>query len=103
MRNSQEGVKITIMGKEYTVACPDEKRDELITAASYLDKNMREIKKSGASLGNERLAVMAALNLSHDLLEMRNKGGSNEEVEKRIRTMRESIEATLDKQGEIEL
>ena len=103
MRHSQEGVKITIMGKEYTVACPDEKREDLITAASYLDKNMRDIKKSGTSLGNEILAVMAALNLSHDLLELRNSGGSTEEVEKRIKTMRESIEATLDKQGEIEL
>jgi cell division protein ZapA len=103
VRHSQEGVKITIMGKEYTVACPDEKREDLITAASYLDKNMRDIKKSGTSLGNERLAVMAALNLSHDLLELRNSGGSTEEVEKRIKTMRESIEATLDKQGEIEL
>lgn len=103
MRQSQEGVKITIMGKEYTVACPDEKRDELITAASYLDKNMRDIQKGGASLGSERLAVMAALNLSHDLLILRNQGGASEEVEKRIRKMRKGIEATLDKQGEIEL
>lgn len=91
------------MGKDYTVACPDEKRDELITAASYLDKNMRDIQKSGATLGSERLAVMAALNLSHDLLILRNKGGDSDEVEKRIRKMRESIEATLDKQSEIEL
>lgn len=103
MRQSQEGVKITIMGKEYTVACPDEKREDLITAASYLDKNMRDIQKSGASLGSERLAVMAALNLSHDLLILRNEGGASDEVEKRIRKMRKSIEATLDKQGEIEL
>lgn len=103
MRQSQEGVKITIMGKEYTVACPEDKRDDLITAATYLDKNMRDIQKSGTGLGNERIAVMAALNMSHDLLMERKQGGSSDAVEKRIRAMRENIEAALDKQAKIEL
>jgi len=103
VRQTQEGVRITILGKEYTVACPEEKRDELIAAASYLDRSMRDIQKSGAGLGNERVAVMAALNISHDLLMLRNQGSNTEEIEKRIRALRNRIEASLDKQTEIEL
>jgi len=43
------------------------------------------------------------LNMSHDLLMLRKQGGSSDAVEKRIRTMRENIEAALDKQAKIEL
>ena len=103
MRQTQEGVKISILGKDYTVACPEEKREDLIAAAAYLDKSMRDIQKNSAGLGNERVAVMAALNISHDLLALRNQGGTTDELEKRIRALRNKIEASLDKQTEIEL
>lgn len=103
MRQSQEGVKINILGKDYTVACPDEKREDLIAAASFLDKSMRDIQKGGAGLGSERVAVMAALNIAHDLLMLRKQGSVTDEVEKRVRALRHKIETSLDKQTEIEL
>ena len=103
MRNTESGVQINILGKEYSVACPEEKRDELISAASFLDQNMREIQQSGAVLGTERVAVMAALNITHDLLSLREDTGLTLEMEKRIKTLRRNLEEALDGQAEMEL
>ena len=62
-------VSVRILDKEYRVACPQEQQGELIVSASYLDKQMRSIRDSGKVIGLERIAVMAALNLSHELLQ----------------------------------
>lgn len=76
-------VSVTILDKEYQVACPAEQEAELIVSASYLDKQMRSIRESGKVIGLERIAVMAALNISHELL----KASEEEEV---------SVETPLD-------
>lgn len=62
-------VVIHIMGKEYVIACPPEEENKLVQAAQHLDNQMRQIRESGKVIGVERIAVMAALNLSHELLE----------------------------------
>ena len=103
MKSTAMGCQITILGKEYTVACPEEKNDELVTAAAYLDKNMREIQQSGAVLGTERVAVMAALNIAHDLLSLREQTGLTLEMESRIKALRRNLEDALDGQAEMEL
>lgn len=103
MKSTAKGCQITILGKEYTVACPEEKNDELVAAAAYLDKNMREIQQSGAVLGTERVAVMAALNIAHDLLSLREQTGLTLEMESRIKALRRNLEDALDGQAEMEL
>jgi cell division protein ZapA len=62
-------VSVNILDKEYQVACPPEQEAELVVSASYLDKQMRSIRESGKVIGLERIAVMAALNISHELLQ----------------------------------
>ncbi|MDL0431213.1 cell division protein ZapA [Marinobacter sp. TBZ242] len=62
-------VEVKILDKEYLVACPEEEQDALLQAARHLDIKMREIRSSGKVFGTERIAVMAALNITHDLLE----------------------------------
>ncbi len=62
-------VEVKILDKEYLVACPEEEREALLRAAQHLDKKMREIRASGKVFGLERIAVMAALNITHELLE----------------------------------
>ena len=62
-------VTVNILDKEYQVACPADQEAELIVSASYLDKQMRSIRESGKVIGLERIAVMAALNISHELLQ----------------------------------
>lgn len=65
-----EAVSVKILDKEYQVACPPGERDALLQAAYNLDQRMRHIRNGGSVIGLERIAVMAALNLSHELLEV---------------------------------
>lgn len=59
---------VAIMGREFRVACPDEERESLLQAVTYLDRKMREIRDHGKVIGLERIAIMAALNITHDYL-----------------------------------
>ena len=60
-------VTINILDKEYVIGCPEGSEAELSAAAAQLDKKMREVRDGGKVLGMERIAVMTALNLTHDL------------------------------------
>lgn len=62
-------VTVKILDKDYQVACPEEQETELVVSAKYLDKQMRGIRDSGKVIGLERIAVMAALNISYELLQ----------------------------------
>lgn len=62
-------VEVNILDKEYLVACPPEQRDALRESARHLDAKMREIRATGKVFGTERIAVMAALNITHEMLE----------------------------------
>jgi cell division protein ZapA len=66
--SSSNSVTVHILDKEYSIICPAEERSNLIGAARYLDGKMREIRSSGKVIGGDRIAVMAALNITHDLL-----------------------------------
>lgn len=71
---SNETVTVKILDKDYQVACPSEERQALIESAQLLDERMKAIRGTGAVVGLERIAVMAALNLSHELLQARSSG-----------------------------
>jgi len=62
-------LEVRILEKDYLVSCPDDKRSALENAAGHLDEKMREIRGSGKVHGIERIAVMAALNITYELLE----------------------------------
>lgn len=89
-------VTIRILEKEYQVACPVEEKPALLAAAEMLNRRMREIRDSGKVVGLDRVAVMAALNLAHDLLRSQ---GDDKELEKlvsmRIRSMQERLDGAL--------
>jgi cell division protein ZapA len=59
---------VAIMGREFRVACPEDERESLLQAVTYLDRKMREIRDHGKVIGLERIAIMAALNITHDYL-----------------------------------
>jgi len=73
---SNETVFVKILDKEYQVACPREERQALQQSAQLLDERMKAIKNTGAVIGLERIAVMAALNLSHELLQAKMPGAA---------------------------
>lgn len=60
-------LEVKILDKDYLVACPAEEQPKLRAAADQLDTKMREIRASGKIHGTERIAVMAALNMTYDL------------------------------------
>ena len=68
MSEQSTSVQVKIMDKEYRVNCPPSDQEALIKSASYLDENMRNIKGRGNIHGVEKIAVMAALNITHDML-----------------------------------
>jgi cell division protein ZapA len=93
---------ITIMGREFRVTCPDEERGELLQAVAYLDKKMREIRDSAKVVGSERVAIMAALNITHELLISRKRGGFDmEEFKRRIGHMQAALEAVMSEQDKL--
>lgn len=71
-RGKADTVAVSILGKEYQVACAAEQHAELLLSARYLDEQMRAIRATGKVIGLERIAVMAALNIAHELLRARN-------------------------------
>jgi cell division protein ZapA len=103
-KDSQQAVSINILGKEYLVACPDEERKQLQSSADYLDRKMREIRDSGKVIGTDRIAVMAALNIAHELL---HENGSeiavSHDIEGRIKGIQEKIENALFQSKQLEL
>jgi cell division protein ZapA len=95
MKTAGEGVTVTILGKEFVIACPEDERAALLAAATYLDRKMREIHGSGKVIGTERTAVMAALNITHELLELRTQGGLSADVNQKLRFLQSKIDAVL--------
>ena len=104
MSSGANVVSIHILDKEYRVSCPPEEQEGLLRSASYLNKKMKEIRDSGKVIGTDRIAVMAALNISHELL----KAGSENEFHSttlggRIRSLQNKIDAALHDSKQIDL
>lgn len=87
-------VVITILDKDYPIACPPEERDALVRAAQELNNRMRTIRNTGSIIGLERIAVMAALNLCHELHQLKN--GSLDNSSEDITRIIDKIDASLD-------
>ena len=96
-----KGIDVSIMGREFRVSCTDDEYEALMTAVSYLDRKMRDIRDSGKVIGVERIAIMAALNLSHELLTARTGGFDIGEFKRRIISMQEQIDEVIADQNNL--
>ena len=63
-----QSLDVSILDRDYKIACQDGEKDSLLVAVAYLDAKMREIRTAGKIAGTDRIAVMAALNIAHELL-----------------------------------
>ena len=88
-------VEVLIMGREFTVSCTEEERAGLMDAVSYLDKKMRDIRDSGKIVGLERIAIMAALNLSHEVLNTKTGDVDIGDYKRRINAMQSLIDEAI--------
>ncbi|WP_237045880.1 cell division protein ZapA [Aquipseudomonas alcaligenes] len=89
-------VTVHILDKEYCIACPADERANLESAARYLDGKMREIRSGGKVIGADRIAVMAALNITHDLLHKQQRLDQEaDSTRARVRDLLERVDGAL--------
>ncbi len=93
--SKSEPLTITIMDKEYRIACPEEEKDNLRASAELLNGNLKEIKEQGSVIGTERIAIMAALNLSHEILHNKSLIEDHSDLTKRIDKLSDRITDTM--------
>ena len=79
--NRARPLTLKILDKEYVVACPESERFSLLESVDYLNGKMFEVKNSGKVLGTERIAVIAALTIVHDLLQNKSENNSSEKLQ----------------------
>ena len=97
MNKKPHTVSLTIMGKEYRIACDPEEEEDLIHSAHQLDVQMRKMRDSGKIAGPDRIAVMAALNLAHELRMMKNQNALlNQRLSECLTKMSHKIENALE-------
>jgi cell division protein ZapA len=96
-------VSVRILEKEYQVACLPEERSELLDSAEFLNGKMRDIRDAGNIVGLDRIAVMAALNLAHELLKRNRTESTDSDVSERVRQMRERVESALSRGQQLPL
>ena len=97
---------VSILGREYRVACKESEREELLLAVQFLDRRMREIRDGGKVVGSERIAVMAALNIAHELLRAKSgapatSGFDSAAVQRRISAMQTAIDRAMAEQDKL--
>jgi cell division protein ZapA len=86
---------VKILDKDYQVTCPEEQEAELLVSAKYLDKQMRGIRETGKVVGLERIAVMAALNISHELLQPSNEENVENTAGASIKHLSSKVDSAL--------
>jgi len=97
MNSKPQPVSLIIMGKEYKIACDPEEQDDLIHSAQQLDVQLRKMRDSGKITGPDRIAVMAALNLAHELQMMKNQNAIlNQRLSECLTKMSHKIENVLE-------
>lgn len=98
--NQQEHttVSIRLMDKEYSINCPTDARAELQTAAEYLNEKMLELRTGGKLIGLDRIAVMAALTISHELIQERAEKTHN--LEQRVEQLSLKIDNALKRESQ---
>jgi len=94
-QEDSQAVTVKLLDKEFSFNCPPDAKSELLASAEFLNTKMFEIRKSGRVLGLERIAVMAALNLAHELLH--NNTQPNEDVEERLQLRSKKIDQAMNK------
>ena len=100
--SESKSLQITIMGRDFRVACPEDEQAGLLEAVDYLNKKMLEIREGGKVIGLERIAIMAALNIAHELLTTKVDGGFDlAEIKGRMNRMETVIDQAMSEQSKL--
>jgi cell division protein ZapA len=98
-KGRDKGLSIQILGREYRVACPEGEEKQLQASVEYLNRRMKELRDTGKVTGNERVAIMAALNIAHEFLAQKPARSApsvdGADIRRRIAAMQETLETAL--------
>jgi cell division protein ZapA len=88
---------ISLLGREFRVACPEGEEKPLLASVDYLNRKLKDVRDTGKVVGNERIAIMTALNIAHEFLSNRPnaQGLDGGAFKRRIEVMRETVESAL--------
>jgi cell division protein ZapA len=92
---SNLSLKIRILDKEYQVNCKPHERQALEHSAKLLNDKMEEIRRGSHIIGLERIAVMAALNLAHDLIRSNQTAEENSSATSTLQSMSSKLDSAL--------
>ncbi len=95
MTKDPSSLTIKILDKEYRVACPAEEQDLLRHSAEFLNDKLNEARSKGSVLGSERIAIMVALNLAHELLQSRPYQEGYDQLDERVGNLQNKIDIAL--------
>ena len=93
--SAPQTLQVVILDKDYQVSCPPEEREALLRSADELDQRMRRIRASGGVIGLERIAIMAALNLTYELLQSRRDQNHSEQTQQLLERLNSRLDAAL--------
>ena len=97
--NGKGALTLNLLGREFRVACPEGEEKQLLASADYLNRKLKEIRDLGKIAGNERIAIMAALNIAHEMMTHRHPGTAasfdGEAFRRRIVSMQETLDSAL--------
>ncbi len=96
-----KNIDVSIMGREFRIACPEDEEQGLLEAVEFLDRRMREIRDTGKLVSVERVAIMAALNITNELLTTRTGGIDIGGLKRRISSMQERLESAMEDQDKL--
>ncbi|WP_346837790.1 cell division protein ZapA [Microbulbifer sp. SAOS-129_SWC] len=92
-----ETVTVSILDKEYRVACAEDERTELQASARLLNERMSLIRSSGSVIGLERIAVMAALNIAHELIQAKSELARVPLEQEMLNRLQDKVQSALGK------
>lgn len=98
--NKETVLNVTVMGREFRIHCSAEEREDLLLAVSYLNRKMQEIKSARKIVGTEQIAIVAAINITHELLNSRSQYGFDmQEFKRRIELLESRLVDTVSSRG----
>jgi cell division protein ZapA len=101
LKKEAQGIDVRILERSFRIACSEDEQADLLEAVAYLDRKMREIRDGGKVIGVERIAIMAALNITHELLSMRVGGFDVGEFKRRMQRTMAAIDEALAAQNKL--
>lgn len=102
MPTGAKTLEVNVFGRSYKVACEDGERESLLQAVAYLDGKMNDVRKAGKVSGTERIAVMVALNMAHELLATKLGAGFDlGQAKRRIAAIESKLDAALASQEKL--